>query len=168
MLLLPRVQAILIFSHLFPFIAPKIMKIFAALFGLTTVATLGSLLVDAAPARADLTVCNDSSSTAYVSVAYSVADNRWKSEGWWRIPKKTCDTVVQGELDGYYYLYAADEDEKFVWEGDKPGQDFCVVKDEDYKLVFDGDACRGAGTTKRKFFELDLRGQSSFTQRLTD
>ena len=144
------------------------MKTFAALFGLTTVATLGSLVVDIAPARADLRVCNDSTSTAYVSVAYSVADNRWQSEGWWRIPKGRCDILVKGDLDGYYYLYATDEDEKFVWEGDKPGQEFCVVTEKDYKLVFDGDACRGAGTAKRQFFELDLRGESSFTQRLTD
>ncbi len=144
------------------------MKTLAALFSLTTLTTLGSLLMGAAPARADLRVCNDSTSTAYVAVAYSVADDRWQSEGWWRINKGDCGIVAKGKLDGYYYLYAADEDENFVWKGEKPGQEFCVKANEDFKLVFDGDNCRGAGTTKRQFFELDLRGETNFTQRLTD
>lgn len=139
------------------------------LLGLTVVATgLGLSMTFAESAKAELKVCNKSSSTAYVAVAYETSNDTWLSEGWWRIAKGSCEVVVPGTLDGYYYLYAGDEDENAIWKGKDKELSFCVKPDEDFKLTMTGDNCSGSGTKKRVFWELDLQGEKSFTQDLVD
>lgn len=144
------------------------MAVFRKIFSVAAVvASLGAGLIFADSAKAELIVCNKSGSTAYVAVGYGVDDNTWRSEGWWRIARGTCETVIPGDLDGYYYLYAGDEDEKYIWEGNNKNHQFCVKPDEDFKLTMVGDNCSGTGTARRTFWELNLNGQKSFTQNLT-
>ena len=70
---------------------------------------LAGLLATAAPARADLRVCNDSSNAVSIALGYRSA-NGWQSEGWWVAPPSKCAIIFQGDLNSrFYYLYVADD-----------------------------------------------------------
>ncbi|MBD2665326.1 hypothetical protein B6N60_00069 [Richelia sinica FACHB-800] len=143
-------------------------KITNCLFGFTLITTSANLAFNQ-PAQAQLKVCNESTSTAYVAVGYGLGDDKWKSEGWWRVPKGECETVVKQALDieDFYYIYAADEDENFVWKGSNQDHKFCVNTQEDFSLVFSGDKCSGDNTDKRNFLEIKV-DNPTYTYKLTD
>ena len=76
---------------------------------LLALSALGAALCAAAPARADLRMCNNTSNRVSVAIGYTDGQN-WVSEGWWNLKSLDCVTLLRGALAAeYYYLYAMDE-----------------------------------------------------------
>src|SRR5690606_13273396 len=66
----------------------------------------------------DLKLCNDTSSRVGVAIGYKDAKEGWTSEGWWNVPSKSCDVLIQDKLRArYYYIYAVDYDRGGEWSG---------------------------------------------------
>lgn len=64
----------------------------------------------AAPAKADLRVCNKSTSQVGISIGYR-SETDWQTEGWWNLPSNACETLIPGPLNSrFYYLYMIDYD----------------------------------------------------------
>lgn len=121
------------------------------------------LLAAAAPAGAALGVCNKGSRAIKVAVG-RFDGTRWSSEGWWRVPAKTCATLVPGKLDArYYYMYASDG-ASGSWSG---GKTFCVGADDRFSIPGRG-SCSARGFDRRGFFEIDTGNRLDFTQSLSD
>ncbi|MDX2254822.1 MAG: DUF1036 domain-containing protein [Pseudanabaenaceae cyanobacterium bins.39] len=120
------------------------------------------------PAQAELKVCNRSSRTAYIAVAYGVGDDRWRSEGWYEINPNKCEVVIDQPLAAgdYYYLYGGDRGDSWVWEGNTD-QNFCVHPTDAFNYVAKGDGCGRNGSELRPFFEVKV-DSSSYTMNLTN
>src|ERR1051325_11840068 len=78
---------------------------------------LGGGLLAASPARADLRLCNMTSSRVGIALGYR--DNQgWVTEGWWNLNARGCETLLKGTLASrYYYIYAVDYDRGGEWSG---------------------------------------------------
>jgi len=125
-------------------------------------------LFTAAPAQAYFQVCNQSS-VAEIDVAYAhqTGNDEWLSEGWWKINRGDCVTVVEGPLrHPIYYVYGRSGDT--VWQADssQQGGAFCI-RDEKFTLPGDMD-CERAGYERRKFIEIDTQDSENFTHYLRD
>ncbi len=59
--------------------------------------TLAGALLPAAPARADLRMCNNTSNRVSVALAYTDGQG-WVSEGWWTLKSLDCATLLRGAL----------------------------------------------------------------------
>ncbi len=74
-------------------------------------------LVAATPARADLRLCNMTSSRVGIALGYRDAQG-WVTEGWWNLNSRGCETLLKGQLSGrFYYVYAIDYDRGGEWSG---------------------------------------------------
>jgi uncharacterized membrane protein len=124
---------------------------------------LVGLMVTAAPARADLRVCNDSSNPVSIALGYR-AERGWQSEGWWVANPSQCAIVFQGDLNSrFYYLYIADDLGGGAWDGDN----FMCTRDETF-TIFDTDNCLARGYERTGFFEVDTQNRSDWTLQLKD
>jgi uncharacterized membrane protein len=89
---------------------------------------LGGGLGAAAPAHADLRVCNKTTDPVSVAMGYR-ADKGWESEGWWVAQPSQCATVFQGNLNSpFYYLFAADDIREVYAEAKGNGFDVKVLR----------------------------------------
>ncbi len=121
------------------------------------------LCATAAPARADLRVCNDSSNAVSIALGYR-SDRGWQSEGWWVAPPSQCAIVFQGDLNSrFYYLYVADDIGGGAWDGDH----FMCTRDESFQIFDTGD-CLARGYERTGFFEIDTQNRSDWTLQLKD
>ena len=78
---------------------------------------LTGLTLGAAPAYADLRVCNQTADPISVALGYR-AERGWQSEGWWVAAPSQCATVFQGNLNSrFFYLFAADDIGGGAWDG---------------------------------------------------
>jgi uncharacterized membrane protein len=84
-----------------------------------------------APAKADFKVCNQSSESISVAIAYHDQDaGNWVSRGWWNVDPGTCKVPVAGDLkDRYYYLYG--DGDQHYWGGE---HSFCVDNSDKFTL----------------------------------
>ena len=57
----------------------------------------GLAVLGAAPARADLRLCNQTESKVGVSLGYRDTQG-WVTEGWWELKPKGCETLLSGAL----------------------------------------------------------------------
>ncbi|HWB45113.1 MAG TPA: DUF1036 domain-containing protein, partial [Hyphomicrobiaceae bacterium] len=74
--------------------------------GMLTAAATAIALLFAAPAHADLKLCNTTSSRVGVAIGYQDAKG-WTTEGWWNIAAQTCETLYKGSLSSrYWYIHA--------------------------------------------------------------
>ena len=120
-------------------------------------------LVFAAPARADLRVCNQSLNQVSVALGYR-ADKGWQSEGWWVAPPKQCAVVYQGDLHSrFVYLYVADDIGGGAWDGTV----FMCTRDESF-TIFGVEDCLARGYERTGFFEVDTQNRTDWTLQLTD
>lgn len=79
--------------------------------------SLAALALYAAPAQADLTLCNKGKTPLAAAIGYSTG-HQWISEGWWRIAPQACAPLLQGKLTArFYYLRAVDYDTGKEWGG---------------------------------------------------
>lgn len=114
-------------------------------------------------ARAELKLCNSTSSRIGVAIGYKDKDG-WTSEGWWNVDSQSCALLIQDKLRArFYYVYAFDYDKGGEWGGAIP---MCT---NDVEFTIRGIAnCEGRGFKKSGFFEVDTQEQSDWTVKLTD
>jgi uncharacterized membrane protein len=121
------------------------------------------LALSAAPAMADLKLCNTTSSRIGVSIGYQDTEG-WATEGWWNIASQTCETLYKGQLASrYFYVYAIDYDRGGEWAGKS---NMCVG---DKSFTIRGvQECQKRGFKQGGFFEVDTGDAKDWTVRLTD
>jgi len=119
------------------------------------------VLLFAAPAQADFTVCNKAPHPA--KVALGRFDGRdWMSEGWWTVKPGACETLVKGPLQArYYYLYGSDG-AAGVWDG---ATSFCTAPSAKFSISGRGN-CAARGYDRRRFFRVDTNDNLNQTQTL--
>ena len=124
---------------------------------------LMALVVTAAPARADLRVCNQSTNQVSIALGYR-AEKGWQSEGWWVAPPQKCAVVYQGDLHSrFFYLYVADDLGGGAWDG----TNFMCTRDESF-TIFGVEDCLARGYERTGFFEVDTQNRTDWTLQLTD
>jgi uncharacterized membrane protein len=130
---------------------------------LSAVAIIVVLAVLSGPSRADLKLCNTTSSRIGVSIGYQEA-KELTTEGWWTLPAHTCETLFKGALPGrLWYVHAIDYDRGGEWAG----KAFMCTKDKAFTIRGVQD-CAGRGYKRTGFFEVDTQDASDWTIRLTD
>jgi uncharacterized membrane protein len=124
---------------------------------------LMALAASAAPARADLRVCNQSTNQVSIALGYR-AEKGWQSEGWWVAPAGKCAVVYQGDLHSrFFYLYVADDIGGGAWDG----TNFMCTRDESF-TIFGVEDCLARGYERTGFFEVDTQNRTDWTLQLTD
>lgn len=116
----------------------------------------------AAPARADLRVCNNTESTVNVAMGYKDKKG-WATEGWWTIEPNKCMPLLKGDLiSRYYYVFAIDRDKGGSWGGKSV---MCTnTKVFTIRGIKD---CESQGYTKTGFFEVDTGEEKDWTVSLS-
>src|SRR3712207_4589401 len=77
---------------------------------------MSGCLLAASPAKADLRLCNMTSSRVGIALGYRDAQG-WITEGWWNLTARGCETLLKGQLAGrFYYIYAIDYDRGGEWK----------------------------------------------------
>ena len=126
-------------------------------------AAFGLAVMVAAPAAADLRMCNNTMNRVSVALAYTDGQG-WVSEGWWNLKSLDCVTLLRGALAAeYYYVYAMDER-----GGEWKGKAFMCTSDREFKIDGRQD-CFTRGYDRTGFFEVDTgKDAKSWTVQLTD
>ena len=83
-----------------------------------------AFLMSARPASAQLRLCNRSSETVSMALAYHENDD-WVSRGWFVAQPGECSTMISGSLANRYYYVRAEGSGGNRWEGDHA---FCVKR----------------------------------------
>lgn len=112
----------------------------------------------------DLKLCNDTPSRIGVAIGYKDSKEGWTSEGWWNVPSKSCDVLIQDRLRArYYYIYAIDYDRGGEWSG---AIQMCT---DDSEFTIRGlENCEERGYKRTGFFEVDTQEQTGWTVKLTE
>ena len=129
------------------------------------VAALATILVAAgvAPARADLTVCNQTSSRVGVAIGHQQS-GEWSTEGWWNLTPGACEAILPGPLDGrFYYIFARDWDKGGDWGGTTP-----MCTQTKVFTISGVENCSERGYDTSGFFEIDIGTEEDWTVQLTD
>jgi uncharacterized membrane protein len=115
-------------------------------------------------AQAKLTICNKTEIAALVALGHFDGKD-WLSEGWWRVPAKSCADIVQGALTArYYYLRGVQEGVDGAWDSNRFF--FCVSKDN--FTIKGRQQCHERGHKEAGFFEIDTGDFPSWTHNLSD
>ncbi|MDX2202999.1 MAG: DUF1036 domain-containing protein [Hyphomicrobiaceae bacterium] len=115
-------------------------------------------------ARADLKLCNTTSSRIGVSIGYQDASTGWTTEGWWNIAARTCETLYKGPLGSrYFYVHAIDYDRGGEWSG----KSVMCTADKSFTIRGDQD-CKRRGYKSTGFFQVDVQDAKDWTIQLTD
>ena len=118
----------------------------------------------AAPAQAKLTICNKTETAALVALGRFDGKD-WLSEGWWRVPAKSCADVIEGPLTGrYYYLRGVQEGIEGAWDSNR--YFFCIARDN--FTIKGRKQCRERGYSEAGFFEIDTGDFPNWTHNLSD
>ncbi|TVR07944.1 MAG: DUF1036 domain-containing protein [Salinarimonadaceae bacterium] len=124
---------------------------------------LSGLVATAAPAHADLRICNMTDSRVGVALGYRDAHG-WVTEGWWNLDARDCRSVVSGRLNvRYYYFYALDYDRGGEWGGR-----YQMCTRETSFTIRGTENCLARGYDRKGFFEIDTGQQRSWTIQLID
>jgi uncharacterized membrane protein len=115
------------------------------------------------PARADLRLCNMTTSRVGIAVGYRDPQG-WVTEGWWNLNPRGCETLLKGQLAArYFYIYAVDYDRGGEWSG----RSFMCTRDREFTIRGVED-CFARGFDRSGFFEVDTGEQRSWTIQLMD
>jgi uncharacterized membrane protein len=143
-----------------PFSGPPLIR--SHRWGLAAV-PLVVLLCSAAPAHADLRLCNNTGSRVGVALGYKDSEG-WTTEGWWNISARSCETLLRGALVArYYYIYAVDYDRGGEWSGHA----FMCSREKEF-TIRGTENCLARGYDRTGFFEIDTGQQRSWTVQLTE
>lgn len=130
-----------------------------ALLALATASTIAT----AAPASANLKLCNATNSRVGVAIGYR-DDNGWATEGWWNVSSQSCETLLRGAVPSrYIYIHAVDYDRGGAWVG----KNFMCTNDKSF-AIRGAQECRERGFKSMGFFEVDTGDAKEWTIRLTD
>jgi len=122
-----------------------------------------AVALTAAPAWADLRLCNMTSSRVGIAVGYRDGQG-WVTEGWWNLNPRGCETLLKGALAArFYYVYAVDYDRGGEWSG----RSFMCTRDREFTIRGVED-CFARGFDRSGFFEVDTGEQKSWTIQLMD
>ncbi len=122
-----------------------------------------SFMLASAPARADLRMCNTTSSRIGVAIGYRDAQG-WVTEGWWNLSPRACETLLRGTLAArFYYVYALDYDKGGEWTG----KSVMCTRNKEFTIRGIED-CLARGYDRSGFFEVDTGEQKGWTIQLTD
>lgn len=114
------------------------------------------------PARADLKMCNNTSSRVGVAIGYKDKEG-WASEGWWTLDANKCLPLLKGGLIArYYYVYAIDYEKGGSWGG----KSMMCIRDKVFTIRGIED-CAGRGYQKVGFFEVDTAEETDWTVSLS-
>ncbi|MFC6775044.1 DUF1036 domain-containing protein [Methylobacterium gregans] len=117
----------------------------------------------AAPARADLRLCNLTPSKVGIALGYRDAQG-WVTEGWWDLAPKGCETLLRGALAArFYYVFAVD----YTRGGEWNGRSLMCTRDSEFTIRGVED-CLARGYDRNGFFEVDTGEQKSWTIQLSD
>jgi uncharacterized membrane protein len=143
-------------GRLAPGAAPERVSLRAAL-------AAAMLMAGAAPAAADLKLCNATTSRVGVAVGYQ-DQSGWATEGWWNIASQTCETLLRGPVPSrFIYVHAIDYDRGGEWVG----SNFMCTQDKSFAIRGVQD-CQKRGYKRTGFFEVDTGDAKEWTIRLTD
>lgn len=121
-------------------------------------------LVFAAPAHADLQLCNSTAGRVGVAVGYKDREGNWTTEGWWNIPPHGCEALVKGPLAArFYYVYAIDYDNGGEWSG----QAYMCTREKEFTIRGIED-CLARGYDRTGFQEIDTGQQRTWTVQLIE
>ena len=124
---------------------------------------LGLPLLSSTAARADLRLCNMTTSRVGIAVGYRDPQG-WVTEGWWNLNARGCETLLKGQLAArYFYIYAVDYDRGGEWSG----RSFMCTRDREFTIRGVED-CFARGFDRSGFFEVDTGEQKSWTIQLMD
>ncbi len=130
---------------------------------LAPLAAIAFIALGAAPAKADLRICNVTESRIGIALGYRDQQG-WVTEGWWNLAPRACETLLQGTLSArFYYVYAVDYDRG----GDWSGRSYMCTRDREFTIRGVED-CLARGYDRNGFFEVDTGEQKSWTIQLTD
>lgn len=125
--------------------------------------TLLAAVAAAAPAKADLHVCNRTKYLLNIAVGY-VDGEDFATEGWWSVTPNSCATPIKRPLAGrYVYLYATDVDAADVLQGTVS---MCIGRRK-FKISGISD-CWRRGLQAVNFQEIDTLNASDWTVFLND
>ena len=126
------------------------------------VCALGLIGLGVGPAKADLKLCNNTSSRVQVAVGYKDKEG-WASEGWWKADPQKCVQILKGALIArYYYIYALDADKGGSWGGK------ALICTRDKIFTIRGiEQCTERGYQKQGFFEVDTGEETDWTVSLS-
>jgi uncharacterized membrane protein len=117
----------------------------------------------AAPAQADLRMCNTTGSRIGVAIGFRDAQG-WVTEGWWNLAPRGCETLLRGTLAArFYYVHAVDYDRGGEWTG----KSVMCTRNKEFTIRGIED-CLARGYERAGFFEVDTGEQKSWTIQLTD
>lgn len=132
------------------------------LFAATSLSVLPILAAE--PAKAELRVCNKTTSRIGIAIGYR-APKDWTAEGWWTIDADSCVTLLAGTLTNrYYYMYAVDYDQGGEWGGKSA---FMCTRDKEFTIEGVNN-CVARGFQRTGFYEIDTGSQQSWTIELTE
>jgi len=117
----------------------------------------------AVPAKADLKLCNNTTSSVSVAIGYKDKEG-WASEGWWTAkPNGACISLLKGALIArYYYIYAVDREKGGSWGG----KALICIKDKIF-TIRGIDHCSDRGYQQQGFFEVDTGEKQDWTVSLS-
>jgi uncharacterized membrane protein len=122
-----------------------------------------ALSLCAAPAKADLKLCNKTDSRVGIAIGYK-DKNGWATEGWWKAEPassgdKACTTLITGKLIAqYYYIYAVDYSKGGAWGG----KSMLCIRDKIF-TIRGFDKCQERGYNKVGFIEVDTGEEDDWT-----
>lgn len=121
-----------------------------------------TLLMMAAPARAEFTVCNQTLDVVNLAVGQEI-DRSFQTDGWWTVGANQCVDVIREELTNrYIYVYATDVFGQAILSG---STEMCVEK---RRFTIRGiEDCWKLGHIAARFFEVDTLSQARWTFFLT-
>jgi uncharacterized membrane protein len=124
----------------------------------------GAVLVPAAPALADLSLCNKTSSRVGVVIGYYDQEQGWTTEGWWTFQPLTCQPLLKRTIPSQFvYVHAVDYDRGGEWAGNK------VMCTQDKAFTIRGaQDCVRRGLKSTQFFEVDTKSEKDWTIHLVD
>jgi uncharacterized membrane protein len=123
----------------------------------------GAVAAASSAARADLRLCNMTTSRVGISVGYRDAQG-WVTEGWWNLAPRGCETLLKGPLSArYFYVYGVDYDRGGEWSG----RSFMCTREREFTIRGVED-CFARGFDRSGFFEVDTGEQKSWTIQLMD
>ena len=126
-------------------------------------AVLLAVSAAAAPAWADLRLCNSTAGRIGVALGYQDGSG-WTTEGWWTIAGQACETLLKGRLASrFFYVHAIDYDRGGEWAG----ATFMCTDDKAFVIRGNAD-CEKRGFSRSGFMEVDTNDSRDWTIRLGD